>query len=107
MINLLSNAIRFSQASEAKTIDIKVEVSRKPPPSEDTCLRAVDDPDDLIAIAPGEKISIYVYVSVHDSGPGLKPKDLEILVSIRVLDLDRLVGLNSGFHSSKGSKKAQ
>jgi signal transduction histidine kinase len=82
MINLLSNAIRFSQTSIIKAIGIKVEVSRNPPNSDDTCLRPLDGPDDLVPIAPGEKAPIYVYVYVHDSGPGLKPKDLELLVRI-------------------------
>ena len=30
-----------------------------------------------------EPVPIYVYISVRDSGPGLHPKDLELLVSGR------------------------
>lgn len=83
MTNLLSNAIRFTQTSTVKDIQIKVEVSRIPPTTEETCLRPLDHLDDLVPIAPGEKMPIYVYVSVRDSGPGLKPKDLELLVSVK------------------------
>lgn len=78
IINLLSNAIRFSQSSAAKTIDITVDVSRHPP-SDDSCRCPVDFPDDMIKFSDEEKTIVYVYLSVRDSGPGLKPKDLEIL----------------------------
>jgi len=78
IINLLSNAIRFSQSSVAKGIDINVDVSRNPP-EDGSCLPPVER--DTRPIADGEREPIYVYVSVHDTGPGLKPKDLELLVS--------------------------
>jgi hypothetical protein len=32
-------------------------------------------------VVEGRREPIYVYMSVHDTGPGLKPKDLELLVS--------------------------
>lgn len=105
MINLLSNAIRFSQTSEAKTIEITLEVSRAPPRTEDTCLRPLNAPEDLVPIAPGEKAPIYVYVSVHDSGPGLKPKDLELLV--RSILKVYSIRLNIYDYSSNGSRRAR
>ncbi|KAG8822513.1 hypothetical protein FRC17_009560 [Serendipita sp. 399] len=78
IINLLSNAIKFSQISPKKLINIEVEVSRNPP-TDGTCKypserAASDDP-----IPEGERVPIHVYVSVQDSGPGLQPKDLELL----------------------------
>jgi signal transduction histidine kinase len=76
----LSNAIRFSQLSERKTIDITVDVSRSSPDSEETCLRPEGNDKDMVPFAEGEASPVYIYVSVHDSGPGLKPEDLEILV---------------------------
>ncbi|PVF95897.1 hypothetical protein CPB86DRAFT_737923 [Serendipita vermifera] len=77
--NLLSNAIRFSQLSERKVIDIAVDVSRHPPDSEVGCLKPEGKEKDLVPFAEGELSPVYIYVSVHDSGPGLKPEDLEIL----------------------------
>ncbi|KAG8820403.1 hypothetical protein FRC17_010162, partial [Serendipita sp. 399] len=78
IINLLSNAIKFSQISPKKLINIDVEVSQNPP-TDGTCRypseRAIsEDP-----IPEGERVPIHVYVSVQDSGPGLQPKDLELL----------------------------
>ncbi|KAG8830151.1 hypothetical protein FRC17_005343 [Serendipita sp. 399] len=78
IINLLSNAIKFSQASVAKTIDIMVDVSRGPPQDE-SCKPPVDMNEDLVRVNDGEMVDIYVYMSVHDSGPGLQPRDLERL----------------------------
>ncbi|KAG8829690.1 hypothetical protein FRC17_006185, partial [Serendipita sp. 399] len=78
IINLLSNAIKFSQASVAKTIDIMVDVSRGPPQDE-SCKLPVDINEDLVRVNDGEMVDIYVYMSVHDSGPGLQPRDLERL----------------------------
>lgn len=34
-----------------------------------------------VPIGADEHVPIYVYISVRDSGPGLHPKDLELLVS--------------------------
>lgn len=79
IINLLSNAIRFSQTSVAKRIDITVDVSRSPP-KDDSCLPPLNSQDDLVPLAQDSNEPIYVYVAVHDTGPGLKPKDLELLV---------------------------
>ncbi|CCA73349.1 related to sensory transduction histidine kinase [Serendipita indica DSM 11827] len=78
IINLLSNAIRFSQLSTKKAIEINVNVSRGRP-DDASCKPPKNYPGDEVRIGPGERISLYVYVSVRDSGPGLKPKDLEIL----------------------------
>lgn len=78
IINLLSNAIRFSQSSQTKGIDITVEASRNPP-RDGTCLPPLSSKEDLMPLVEGEKVSVYIYVSVHDTGPGLKPKDLELL----------------------------
>jgi signal transduction histidine kinase len=36
-----------------------------------------------VPIEADEQVPIYVYISVRDSGPGLHPKDLELLVSGR------------------------
>lgn len=79
IINLLSNAIRFSQISVAKGVDITVDVSRNPP-KDDNCLPPLTSPEDLKPVVEDGKEFIYVFVSVHDTGPGLRPKDLELLV---------------------------
>jgi len=80
----LSNAIRFSQSSAVKRISIAVDVSRNTP-KDDSCLPPLDNAEDLRPVVEREREHIYVYVSVHDTGPGLKPKDLEILVSGSVI----------------------
>ena len=102
IINLLSNAIRFSQSSAAKTIDITVDVSRYPP-TDESCRCPVDLPNDTTKLSIDENIAVYVYLSVRDSGPGLKPKDLEILVG----ELTHTANLMLTVDSSNGSRKAQ
>ena len=102
IINLLSNAIRFSQSSVAKTIDITVDVSRYPP-TDESCRCPVGLPNDATMFATDEIITLYVYLSVRDSGPGLKPKDLEILVG----EMTHTANLILTMNSSNGSRKAQ
>ncbi|KAG8828010.1 hypothetical protein FRC19_010518 [Serendipita sp. 401] len=78
IINLLSNAIKFSQISTEKSISITVDVSRHPP-TDDSCKYPADIADNEEPIPIGRRVPIQVYVSVKDSGPGLQPKDLELL----------------------------
>lgn len=95
IINLLSNAIKFSQyqvsllsivfsstikvGQPRKHIDIHVDVSRYAP-TDGTC-NCPADSEVVVPIEEGERVPIHVYISVRDSGPGLHPKDLELLVS--------------------------
>jgi hypothetical protein len=62
-----------------KQIDVHVNVSRHAP-TDGTCNCPVDS-GLVVPIGVDEQIPIYVYISVRDSGPGLHPKDLELLVS--------------------------
>jgi len=64
-----------------KQIDVHVEVSRHAP-TDGTC-NCPADSGLVVPIGAGEQVPIYVYISVRDSGPGLHPKDLELLVGGR------------------------
>jgi len=117
IINLLSNAIKFSQyqvglpfpvfsstlkvGQPRKQIDLHVDVSRHAP-TDGTC----NCPADSGVVLPtevDERVPIYIYVSVRDSGPGLHPKDLELLVSGALF---RRSPFNSFISSSRDSSGA-
>ncbi|KAF8312813.1 hypothetical protein DL93DRAFT_2228831 [Clavulina sp. PMI_390] len=78
--NLLSNAIKFTDISPQSTreIYVQVQVSSKPP-LPNSALPSSTSIDD--APRPGEEHDgpIFIFVSVKDSGPGLKPEDLALL----------------------------
>ena len=62
-----------------KQIDVHVDVSRHAP-TDGTCNCPAESGLD-VPIGVDGQVPIYVYISVRDSGPGLHPKDLELLVS--------------------------
>ena len=62
-----------------KQIDVHVDVSRHAP-TDGSCNCPTESGLD-VPIRVDEQVPIYVYISVRDSGPGLHPKDLELLVS--------------------------
>jgi len=78
----LSPLIFFSNVKVGqprKQIDVHVDVSRHAP-TNGTCNCPAESGLD-VPIGADEQVPIYVYISVRDSGPGLHPKDLELLVS--------------------------
>jgi signal transduction histidine kinase len=74
IINLLSNAIRFTDkaASHRREIKIKIQVSARPPADESCICPSSSEP-----IRPGEPC--WIYGAVEDSGPGLAPEELSML----------------------------
>jgi len=74
LTNLLSNAIKFADTSvDRREIRVDVNVSFNSP-KEGTCL-----PPDEDEIPENSAAPIYLYLAVKDSGPGLKPDDLNLL----------------------------
>ncbi|OCF34679.1 hypothetical protein I316_03722 [Kwoniella heveanensis BCC8398] len=75
--NLISNAIRFTSASDVRRITVKYDVSFIPP-AEDSCAlpNSIGIPADLPA---AEDTPIWLFVSVTDTGPGMSPKELAVL----------------------------
>lgn len=76
IINLLSNAIRFTTPAPVRKICVTIEV-RKNPPDDDTCIPPPPSPR-LVPTATdaGDESDCYIYGSVADSGPGLSPEEL-------------------------------
>ncbi|WWC87709.1 uncharacterized protein L201_002601 [Kwoniella dendrophila CBS 6074] len=75
--NLISNAIRFTSASDTRRITVKYDISFTPP-AEDSCAlpSALGIPSRLPA---DEDTPIWLFVSVTDTGPGMSPKELAVL----------------------------
>ncbi|WVF66906.1 hypothetical protein IAT40_001649 [Kwoniella sp. CBS 6097] len=75
--NLISNAIRFTSASDVRRITVKYDVSFVPP-AEDSCAlpNSIGIPTSLPA---DEDTPIWLFVSVTDTGPGMSPKELAVL----------------------------
>ncbi|CAE6469443.1 unnamed protein product [Rhizoctonia solani] len=82
--NLISNAIHFTDMSSGvREILVKLELSPDPP-QDGSCalppLRGAANPFfDRSPKSNCDNIPVYVYVSVHDSGPGLLKEDLDLL----------------------------
>jgi signal transduction histidine kinase len=73
--NLLSNGIRFTSTSEVRRIELRFDLSFEPP-AEGTCVMpALPDKAPLLK----DDMPIYLYVAVTDTGPGLTPKELDML----------------------------
>ncbi|WVQ94712.1 hypothetical protein IAU59_001792 [Kwoniella sp. CBS 9459] len=75
--NLISNAIRFTSASDLRRITVRYDVSFIPP-AEDSCAlpTSIGLPSSLPA---DEDTPIWLFVSVTDTGPGMSPKELAVL----------------------------
>lgn len=73
--NLLSNGIRFTSTSEIRRIELRFDLSFDPP-AEGTCVMPA-----LPVKAPllKDDMTVYLYVAVTDTGPGLTPKELDML----------------------------
>ncbi|KAG9118948.1 hypothetical protein FRC07_006268, partial [Ceratobasidium sp. 392] len=81
--NLMSNAIRFTEMSTwLREIKILLDVSSDPPLDE-SCLPPpiATQPDNSI----DELQAIYIYMSLRDSGPGIRKEDLDLLFHRQVL----------------------
>ncbi|KAL5511938.1 hypothetical protein ACEPAH_5157 [Sanghuangporus vaninii] len=82
--NLLSNAIKFTDTSNDKRdISITVEVSRRAPGPDEPCVSpreplGISSEDDK-PIDGHMPTTIFIFVAVRDSGPGLNPDDLALL----------------------------
>lgn len=75
MNNLLSNGIRFTSTSEVRRIELRFDLSFDPP-AEGTCVMpAMPEKGPLLK----DDMTVYLYVSVTDTGPGLTPKELDML----------------------------
>jgi signal transduction histidine kinase len=74
--NLLSNGIKFTDTSSGKRdILVTINVSRRAPPEDAPCLPP-DGPEERLSELPAP---VYLYCTVRDSGPGLRPDDLALL----------------------------
>jgi signal transduction histidine kinase len=73
--NLLSNGIRFTSTSEVRRIELRFDLSFDPP-AEGTCVMpGLPDKAPLLK----DDMRAYLYVAVTDTGPGLTPKELDML----------------------------
>jgi len=73
--NLLSNGIRFTSTSEVRRIELRFDLSFDPP-AEGTCVMpSLPDKAPLLK----DDMRAYLYVAVTDTGPGLTPKELDML----------------------------
>ncbi|KAF8324461.1 uncharacterized protein EI90DRAFT_3129926 [Cantharellus anzutake] len=77
MTNLLSNAIKFTDISHhpKRVIHVNVDVACQAP-ADSTCLPPSHPEDERVST---NRQRIFLYLSVRDSGPGLKPEDLALL----------------------------
>jgi signal transduction histidine kinase len=75
--NLLSNGIRFTSTSSVRKIQLTYDVSFDPPADGSCAMPGLPDPP-----LPGQlkdDMTVYLYVAVTDTGPGLTPKELDML----------------------------
>lgn len=70
----ISNAIKFTENSPKRQIDVVIDLSSSPPGS-GSCAQP---PSSTIAL-PDQGQVLYLYGTVQDSGPGLKEHDLHKL----------------------------
>lgn len=71
--NLLANAIRFVSASEVRRIELRLDVGTVPP-VDGTCTKPAEPSAPLSPDSP-----LYLYTEVADTGPGLRPAELDNL----------------------------
>ncbi|CAE6519545.1 unnamed protein product [Rhizoctonia solani] len=80
---LMSNAIRFTSMSTGlREIKVSLELSPDPPSDESCAVPPFQHGQALRARSPGDDKrdpTIYIYVVVQDSGPGLQKEDLALL----------------------------
>ena len=75
--NLIANAMRFTATSDTRRITVRYDVSFLPPAEHDCALPwPIGTPKELPA---PEDTPIWLFVSVRDTGPGLGPKELQML----------------------------
>lgn len=70
LVNLLSNAIRFTAKSETRIVTLTVEVSARPP-ERDTPL--IPPPETEYYI--DKQKPVYLFFSVEDTGPGMTEEE--------------------------------
>jgi len=73
--NLLSNGIRFTSNSNIRRIELKFDLSFDPPSDSNCLMPRLPDPPHALK----DDIPVYLYVAVTDTGPGLTPKELDML----------------------------
>lgn len=73
--NLLSNGIRFTSTSEVRRIELRFDLSFDPPPEGTCVMPGLPDKAPLLK----DDMRAYLYVAVTDTGPGLTPKELDML----------------------------
>jgi signal transduction histidine kinase len=66
-------------SSDKRDILVNVEVSLRRPSNDQPCVPPEPSDDEPHPVNPDEPVTIYIFVSVKDSGPGLKPEDLALL----------------------------
>lgn len=74
-INLLSNAIRFTDKSPSgsREVSVSISIAGSPPDDEEGC----SPPQKSAEMVPGQPV--WIYGAVKDSGPGLAPEELSKL----------------------------
>lgn len=73
--NLLSNGIRFTSTSQVRKIELRWDLSFDPPLPGTCVMPRLPEPSPLLK----DDMEVYLYVAVTDTGPGLTPKELDML----------------------------
>ncbi|KAK4687012.1 hypothetical protein P7C73_g3098, partial [Tremellales sp. Uapishka_1] len=76
--NLLSNGIRFTSTSVIRQIELSFDLSFEPP-ADSSCVMPEGSTLTLSTNKVKDDMPIYLYVAVKDTGPGLTPKELDML----------------------------
>ncbi|KAL7425265.1 hypothetical protein Q5752_000953 [Cryptotrichosporon argae] len=76
--NLVSNAMRFIATSQRRLITVRCDVAFRSPEAGTCAVPDIED-GDLPSIPPPDDTPAWLYVSVHDTGPGLGPDELQML----------------------------
>jgi signal transduction histidine kinase len=72
VVNLCSNAIKFTAKQDVREITLQVEVSTRPPVDTSAILPpGIPLPDSVPEDTP-----LFIYISVHDTGPGMTEEEL-------------------------------
>lgn len=79
LINLLTNAIKFTQTQQIKQITVTLEASTERPSNFDHDVQYLVNPISKDSVSPQGEDDVYLSIAVHDTGRGITPDEMNRL----------------------------